>query len=206
MRSTTSFRSPLLAVSVACLLAPLGLSAQNGIRQGFWMEGATGTGTVRNGCSSCADVTVAFGPARHLRVGGAIARRVLVGLELFSLHSDGLVFSPGANPVDAENDAVVPVVMWYVGGQSGFFLRAGAGLARGTFTVQTDDEGPVTTERRGSALTFGVGVDVPLGRYLALTVNLSTFATAIGDVVVDDTVVDDVIATVYEAGFGLTLR
>ena len=87
-----------------------------------------------------------------------------------------------------------------------FFLKGGVGLARGTFTVQSTPGQPVTTTRNGLAITLGVGIDVPLNRWLALTVNFGSYTSAIGDVNVNGALADDVIATIYEAGVGLTLR
>jgi len=195
-----------VTVALLALLCMVGeASAQAAVRNGFWLEFGTGTGTVRNTCAGCANVTVAYGPTNHLRVGRTLTPRVLVGLELFAMQSSELVLGPGAAPVDAENGSLAPIVIWYVG-DSGFFLKGGAGLASGTFTVQSTPGEPVTTERTGSGLTFGVGFDIALMRWFALTANLGTYVTAIGDVRVDDTVVDDVIATVYEAGIGFTFR
>jgi hypothetical protein len=181
------------------------VQAQGATRSGFWAEVAGGTGTVRNTCAHCDGVTVAFGSVSSFRVGGSLNPRVLVGLEIVSLYSAELFFAGSPTPVEAENGSLAPVVIWYVGG-SGFFLKAGAGLAQGTFTVRSTDGEPVTTERMGSSLTFGMGFDIGIMRWFALTANLSTYVTAIGDVHVDGTIIDDVIATVYEAGVGITLR
>jgi hypothetical protein len=181
------------------------VSAQAG-RNGFWLEGMVGTGTVRNTCAGCPGVTVGYGSAYHVRAGGSLNPRVHLGLELFAMVASDFRPGPGAAPVDAENASLAPIVLWYVG-RSGFFLKAGAGLARGTFTVKSsEDTEPLTIERTGSGLTFGVGFDMKLASWLALTANLGTYVTAIGDVSVNDTLVDDIIATVYEAGVGLTLR
>ncbi len=172
-----------------------------GIRDGFWLEVTGGQGTVRNTCAGCPGVTVGFGSTTALRVGGALNSRVLVGVEILSLESPRVTLRPGVSPVEAENLSLVPVVLWYVGG-SGFFLKAGAGLARGSYTAGSRQ----TTSKTGSGLTFAVGFDVPIMRWFAFTANLGTYVTAIGDVVIDGDLVDDVIATVYEAGFGITLR
>jgi hypothetical protein len=128
-----------------------------------------------------------------------------VGIEAFVLQSSDLVLAPGAAPVESENGSLSPIVLWYVG-RSGFFLKGGVGLARGTFTVESPSGEPVTTERTGSSLTFGVGFDIGILRWFALTANLGTHVAAIGDVRVNDTVVDDVVATVYEVGIGITFR
>jgi hypothetical protein len=150
-------------------------------------------------------VTSAYGSADYLRFGGAVGSRVLLGVEIFALNSSDLVLGPGVVPVEAENGSIVPVVIWYVGG-SGFFLKGGAGLARGTFTVRSDSGEPVTTERTASALTYGVGFDLGVVRWLGLTASLGSNVMAIGDLVVNGAVVDDVIATVYEASIGIVFR
>lgn len=193
-----------LAAAAALLVAPAETRAQ-AVRSGFWLEAAAGTGTVRNTCAGCPGVTVGFGSTYQIRAGGALNPRVLVGVEAFSLRTSELRLASGVSPVEAENVSIAPVVIWYVG-RSGFFLKGGAGLARGRFTVESGGTDAVTTERTGSGLTFGVGFDIGVVRWLAVTANLATYVTAIGDVRVEGQLVDDVIATVYEAGVGITLR
>lgn len=192
-----------LALTVLLVGSPTGGSAQ-AVRAGFWLEGAAGTGTVRNTCAGCPGVTVGFGSTFQIRAGGALNSRVLVGVEVFTLRTPSVRLAAGVTPVEAVNVSAAPVVIWYVG-SSGFFLKGGVGLARGTFTVESDGV-PVTTDRIGSGLTFGVGFDIGIVRWLALTANLATYVTAVGDVQVEDRLVDDVIATVYEAGVGITIR
>lgn len=181
-------------------------SAQPAPRSGFWMEAARGTGTVRNTCSDCPHVTSAYGAANHLRVGVSLSSTpVLLGLELFALSSSNLSLVAGAPPVDAENGTLGPIVMWYFGG-SGLYLRGGAGLSYGTYTVRTSAGETATVERTGSALTFGVGFDVGLWSWLAVTADVSTYIASVGDLTVDGSLVDDIIATVYQASVGLALR
>ena len=208
LRAPASVRRKLapLAALLFSLLGPAQeVTAQARPRGGLWVEAGWGAGTVRSACSACAAVTVAYGTSSHLRVGGAVSPRVLLGIELFALHSSDLLLAEGLAPVDAENGSLAPVVIWYTGG-SGLFLKGGVGLARGTFTVRPATGGIATTERGGLAITFGVGFDVGIASWLALTANLGTYVTAIGDIPLDGAVVDDVVATVYEAGVGLTLR
>lgn len=190
---------------LALVITAQAASAQGELRRGFWLEGSTGTGTVRNTCAGCPGITVGYGASSHVRVGGSLNRRLLVGLEFFALRSSEIRLAPGTPPVDAENISVAPVVIGYVG-HSGFFLKGGAGLTRGNFTVRPESGEPVTTKRTGSGLTFGAGLDIKLLQWLALTVTLDTYVAAVGDVYVEDVLVDDIIATVYEAGIGLTLR
>lgn len=196
---------------MACLgglMLLLGLTADargQSVRSGLWLEGARGTGTVRNTCAGCEGVSVGYGSTYHVRLGGALNPRVLLGLEVFSLHSTDLVLAGGAGPVDSRNTSVSPIVIWYVGGD-GFFLKGGAGLSRGTFSVESPAGALVETDRIGSGLTFGVGFDMGLTSWLGLSADLSTYVTAVGDVDVSGSLVDDVIATVYHVGLGLTIR
>jgi hypothetical protein len=196
-----------VALAVAALLGLAGgAHAQEAARSGFWLEAARGTGTVRNSCQGCDDVTTAYGSANYVRAGvGLFGTPVLLGLELFALSSTDLALVPGSPPVDAENGALGPIVMWYFG-ESGLYLRGGAGLARGTYTVRTNTGETATAKRTGSALTFGAGFDVGIWSWLAVTADLSTYIASVGDVTVDGTVVDDIIATVYQASVGLALR
>jgi hypothetical protein len=128
-------------------------------------------------------------------------------MELFALSSSDLALAPGAPAVDAENGTLGPIVMWYFGG-SGLYLRGGAGLSYGTYTVRTATGETATVERTGSALTFGIGFDVGLWSWLAVTADVGTYIASVGDVTVDEALpdVDDIIATVYQASFGLALR
>jgi hypothetical protein len=197
--------APWIAVMVLLVAASHDAAGQASARSGFWLEAGWGAGTVRSACSACPSVTVAYGTSTHLRAGTALSARALLGLEFFALHSTDLVLADGTPPVDAENGSIAPVVIWYVG-RSGLFLKGGVGLARGTFTVRSTSGEPVTTERTGSAITFGVGFDLGVARRFALTANLGMNVAAIGDIDVDGTVADDVVATVYEAGVGITLR
>jgi len=198
----------LVARGVLLLLALLvptsALSAQ-GIRDGFWLEVAAGQGTVRNTCAGCPGVTVGFGTTSAIRVGGGLNQRVLVGAELLTLHSPRVTLRPGVDPVESTHTSLVPVVLWYVG-RSGFFLKAGAGLARGDFEVIEGLGAGQSVTKTGSGLAFAVGFDVAVMRWFALTANLGTYVTAIGDVTVNGELVDDVIATMYEAGVGITFR
>jgi hypothetical protein len=151
-------------------------------------------------------VTAAYGSANYLRAGVRLSSTpVLLGLELFALSSSNLSLVQGAPSVDAENGTFGPLVMWYFG-ESGLYLRGGAGLSRGTYTVRTGTGETATVKRTGSALSFGAGFDVGIWSWLAITADIGTYIASVGDVSVDGELVDDIIATVYQASVGLALR
>lgn len=194
--------------SVLCVLAqgwPGEARGQRPPRNGFWIENGVGTGTARSACSDCESATVSYGRASHLRLGARLSRDVLFGVEVFALDSRGPTIPASSESVEAETASIAPVVLWYVG-DSGFFVKGGVGLARGTYTMRSPGGEILIARGTGSGLTFGLGFDVPLIRWLALTANLGTYVAAIGDVHLEDEVVDDVIATVYHAAIGVTVR
>jgi hypothetical protein len=195
----------LAAATVLVALLATDGGAQGPARSGFWLENGVGTGAARNACSGCAVATVAYGSASHVRLGGALSHNVLLGLEVFAFNGKDVLLASGASPVEAENASIAAVALWYPGGHA-VFLKGGAGLARGTFSVTSSEGAVVTTRGTGSGLTFGVGLDVPVFRWFALTANLGTYIAAIGDVDVDGAIVDDIIATIYEASISLTIR
>jgi hypothetical protein len=182
-----------------------GAWAQRPTRSGFWIENGVGTGAARNACSGCEETTVAYGSASHVRLGGALSHNVLLGLEVFAFDGRNVLLTSDGSPVEAENASIAAIALWYPGG-SAVFLKGGAGLARGTFSVTSSEGDVVTTHGTGSGLTFGLGLDVPVFRWFALTANFGTYVAAIGDIELDGAVVDDVIATIYEAGLSLTIR
>ena len=53
---------------------------------------------------------------------------------------------------------------------------------------------------------FGIGLDVPVHRWFAVTANFGVYYSAAGDVRLVGNHVDDVITTVYQANFAITLR
>jgi hypothetical protein len=85
------------------------------------------------------------------------------------------------------------------------FFKGGVGAAHGEFTVRSEPQ-PTTSEGTGIGMTFGVGFDLVLSRRFALTANVGSFITAIGDFEVSGQRVDDVIGSIYNATVGLTIR
>jgi hypothetical protein len=195
----------LVASCGALSLVSEAVGAQAPARSGFWLEGAWGAGTVRSACSACAQATVASGSSAHLRVGGALSPTALIGVEIVQLRSANFVLTEGGLPVDTRSGSIAPVVLWYPGG-TGLFLKGGLGLSKGTFTIPSTSGEILTTSRTGSVITFGLGFDLGIVRWLALTASLGMSVTAMGDIHLDGAFADDLVATAYEAGFGVAIR
>jgi hypothetical protein len=173
-------------------------------RSGLWGEFGAGAGRVRIACSGCTAVVVANAPTSYVRIGGTVSDRVVIGLEVFSLLNRSLGFAPGDSTTTAETATVAIVVLWFPS-RRGFFFKGGAGLAAGQFTIP-GTAGADTSNGRGIGVTYGFGWDFPLSRKFAITTNFAAYVTAIGDVVLPGRRVDDMIATMYQAGIGITFR
>lgn len=179
-------------------------------RRGLWGEFGFGPGYVRIACSDCTDVVGASGGTSYLRIGGVISRNVVIGFEAFSLLDNAFGFSPQDSGTTAETGTAAIIIMWYPGSH-GLFFKGGLGAAFGQFSIPADSAGggPVvadTSTGGGIGLSFGLGWDLPLSRKFAITGNAAAFVTALGDVVVGNRRVDDLIATMYQLSIGFTIR
>ncbi len=200
-----------IATCLFALLAAMpahDITAQRPYRSGFWLENGVGTGTIRIGCTSCAEPTVVYGQSSYLRGGGSLSSRVLLGFEVFALLDDHFGIAQGDSSLTVENVSLGPVVLWYPW-RSGLFFKGGFGLAHAEVTLGATDPKtqPVSlASGTGSGVTFGVGFDVPVFKWLAITANLGIYYTALGDVTVRGSLVDDVITSMYNANFAITIR
>jgi hypothetical protein len=179
--------------------------AQRPHRSGLWFELGGGPSGVRVACTGCTDVTRRSGSGGYLRIGGAISDGVLMGIESFSLIDEAFGFGENDSTLMAENASLVAIVLWYPW-RGGAFLKGGVGLAAGEFTVEQASEEPLIASGEGVGLTFGIGYDQPITRALAISANAGIWVTAIGDILLPEERVDDVIATLYSLSVGLTIR
>lgn len=182
------------------------ITAPRPYRRHFWLETGGGTGTTRIACSTCPDLTIMYGESSYLRMGGSLSDRILLGVETFTL-LDKRVLHPNSGDTSAviENESIAPIVMWYPW-KGGVFVKGGVGLAHGAFTVRRSSVDSVVTEGWGSGLTFGAGFDMPIRKWLSITANIGIYYTALGDVTVQGTSFEDLIATMYNANFAITIR
>ena len=172
-------------------------------RSGLWAEFAPGVGKVRLACSGCDDVEMLNGLSSHFRIGGRVSRRVLMGFEAFSLIDNPFVGEAGSSSTETGTLAII--FMWYPG-RRGLFFKGGVGPATGEFIIVTDSVQADTSNGGGMGLTFGTGWDWPISRKFAITANLGVYVTALGDIVLPNRRVDDLIATMYQVGVGFTFR
>jgi len=174
-------------------------------RGGLWGELGFGPGHVRVACSGCAQVVADHGETSFLRIGGTVSDHVLIGFEIFSLLDEAFDFSRDASTSSAEAASGAIVILWYPG-RSGLFLKGGVGIAAGQYAIPNGGTQADTATGVGVGLTFGTGWDWSVSRKVAITANVAAYITAVGDIVLTGRRVDDVIATMYQASIGVTLR
>jgi hypothetical protein len=193
-----------MALSAGLLLTEE--SSAQATRHKLWAEAGVGTGGVFFNCSACESPIRSFGEDFHIRGGVQLSDRVLLGMELHSLLSK--TFQPtGGNEVsEIKVTSVSPVIIWYPW-RYGLFMKGGFGISTGDIQSAATEETPaIQVSGTGSEMNFGVGLDVPVHRWIALTVNAGIYFSAIGDVRVGAEVIDDLISTSYNLSIGLAIR
>ncbi len=201
----------LVALALLCGAAAAAAYSQEAPkrhRRGLWGELGSGPGYARIACTDCEEVVGATGTTGYLRVGGVISKKVVIGVEFFSFLDKAFGFAPEDSNAVAETATAAIVLLWYPG-RHGLFFKGGVGAAFGEFAVPYDSGGVAvadTSSGGGMGLTFGVGWDFAISRKFTITANAATFVTALGDVALPGRKVDDVIATIYHASIGFTIR
>lgn len=195
-----------LPVAAALVLAPA-LGAQGApLRSGLWFELGRGSGNIRISCTTCERPTSIFGASGVLRIGGSLSRKVMLGVEVFSLLDDRFEERGSDSTVSLETHSFGPTVLWFPW-SSGFHLSAGMGLAGVELAVPTTEDTPqLLASGTGSAVHFGVGLDIPLWRKLSTSASFGVYYSALGDAAISDEVVDDVITTGYHVSISFVIR
>jgi hypothetical protein len=194
-----------LASAGLLLGATTGAAQQRPARSGFWLELGGGVGSIRVACSGCEDITRASGSSGYARIGGLLTRKVLLGIESFGFSNEAFAFSDQDESLIAELANVAAIVVWFPW-DNRIFLKGGLGLASGRFTVQPTEGEEQEIDGVGVGLTFGMGYDLPLRKWLSLTLSGSAVVAAIGDLVLPTQRVEDVIPTMYQLTLGFTVR
>jgi hypothetical protein len=193
-----------MAAVLAVVAMPL--AAQRPMRSGFWLEAGGGGGNIHLGCATCAEPTVIYGRSGYVRLGGGISRRIHWGIEVFGLLDEEFRANDTGEPIIFENASISPVVLWYPW-EGGIFFKGGLGVSSAAVeTPASDGSPPIVVSGTGSGLTFGIGLDVPVHKWFSVTANFGVYYSAVGDVALTGSIVDDVITTVYQANFAVTLR
>jgi len=148
----------IVAVCALLLSAAVTAQAQDApVRQGFWIGGGLGYGSMGLSCDGCGDVQREGGLSGYFKLGGTLRPNVLLGVE-----TNGWTKSEGSARVTMAN--LSGAAYWYPMATNGFFVKAGAG-----YSVLHADDGISSGSDNGFGLLAGLGYDVRVGNNLSIT-------------------------------------
>lgn len=187
---------PALLAALVAFAAPA--SAQQA-RTGWWAEGAAGYGYLRVGTADD-QVRRSEGVSGLLRVGRKIGTRTSLGLEATWFQRD-------RDTTSIRVGALHAIALFDPWRSLPLHLQMGVGISDGRVTVAIPVTQVFEAKGTGVGLSFGVGYDIRVGRHLAITPSVATHIAALGDITFSPTAIaDDVIATAYHVGVGITWR
>jgi len=141
----------------AILLASSASAQRAQTRQGFWIGGGMGYGSMGLGCSGCAGVGRTGGLSGYAKLGGTLRPNILLGVEM-----NGWTKNEGAATITMGNFS--GAAYWYPMATQGLFIKGGAG-----YSVLAVDDGFSSANDSGFGLLGGVGYDIRVGRNLSIT-------------------------------------
>ena len=138
---------------LAILFATTATAQQAQTRQGLWVGGGMGYGSMGISCDGCPDFDREGGISGYLKVGGTLRQNILLGIE-----TTGWTKSEGGATLTMGN--VSGAAYWYPMVTNGLFLKGGVG-----YSVLDDG----FANESGFGMIAGLGYDVRVGRNLSLT-------------------------------------
>ncbi|MDF3053244.1 MAG: outer membrane protein beta-barrel domain [Geminicoccaceae bacterium] len=148
-----TLRATGLSALLTVLLASTSFAQQAQTRDGFWIGGGLGYGSL--GCEGCIDRTGA--PSGYLKLGTTLRQNVLLGIE-----TNGWTKSEFGARLTMGN--VSGAVYFYPMASTGLFVKGGAGYS---MLDASTDVG--SGSESGFGMILGAGYDVRVTRNLSIT-------------------------------------
>src|SRR5215210_482500 len=142
---------------LTAVLATSAFAQQAQTRQGLWVGGGMGYGSLGLSCEGCSDIDREGGVSGFAKIGGTLRQNILLGVEM-----NGWTKSEGTGRVTMGN--MSGAAYWYPMPTQGLFIKAGAGYSN----LRADD-GVTSANDGGFGVLAGVGYDVRVGRKLSIT-------------------------------------
>ena len=152
-----TLRATGFAALLAALLATTASAQQAQTRQGFWIGGGMGYGSLGLSCTGCADVGREGGLSGYAKLGGTLRQNILLGVEM-----NGWTKTDAGARVTLGNFS--GAAYWYPMVTQGLFIKAGAG-----YSNLSVDDGSGSISDSGFGFLGGVGYDIRAGRNLSIT-------------------------------------
>jgi hypothetical protein len=178
----------LLLTLAAAALAPTPATAQQvQTRQGFFLSGGLGYGSMGLGCDRCEGLGREGGVNGYVTLGGAVSPHVLLGIE-----TNGWVKSSNGNWQTL--GSLMATAYFYPRTAQGLFVKAGLGGSSliGDYHVLDQD----LAAESGLGLLVGAGYDVRVAGNTSVTPYVTYVRGSF----------DGAAANVFQAGLGLTLH
>jgi 4-amino-4-deoxy-L-arabinose transferase-like glycosyltransferase len=176
---------PLSVIGLAVLLAvaaPHAALAQgNHARQGFWLNGGLGYGSL--GCENCSGREGAL--SGGLALGGSLSPKVLLGVGTNGWTKSEAGYTATVGTLTAQ-------IRFYPSATGGFFLLGGLGLG----SIHEELSGVGSASEVGPGALVGLGYDFRVGQNVSLTPYWNGFATT----------TSNADANVGQLGLGVTLH
>jgi hypothetical protein len=147
-------RATGLSALLTVLLASTAFAQQAQTRQGFWIGGGLGYGSMGMSCEGCGDLGREGAPSAYLALGGTLRENILLGVETNA-------WSKSESGARLTMTNISGAVYWYPMTTAGLFVKGGAG-----FSALDSGFGGGTS---GFGILGGVGYDVRVGRNLSVT-------------------------------------
>jgi hypothetical protein len=163
---------------LAVLLATTANAQQAQTRQGFWIGGGLGYGSMGISCDGCADSDRLGGVSGYLKLGATLRPNILLGVE-----TNGWTKSEFGQTVTMGN--MSGAAYWYPMSTNGLFVKGGVGYS-------IVDDG--FANESGFGLLAGLGYDVRVARNLSITPVANWFRGSF----------DGASANVLQIGLGVT--
>jgi Outer membrane protein beta-barrel domain len=167
---------------LTAVLATSAFAQQAQTRQGFWVGGGMGYGSMGLSCDICDGLGREGGLSGYAKLGGTLRQNILLGVEM-----NGWTKSEGGARITMGNFS--GAAYWYPMPTQGLFIKAGAG-----YSVLSADDGTSTSDDSGFGLLGGVGYDVRVGKNLSITPVANWFRGGF----------DGISANVLQLGVGVT--
>jgi hypothetical protein len=152
-----TLRATGLSALLTVLLASTAFAQQAQTRQGFWVGGGMGYGSLGLSCDGCGDVDRTGGLSGYAKLGGTLRSNILLGVEM-----NGWTKSEAGGRVTMGNFS--GAAYWYPMVTNGLFIKAGAG-----YSALSADDGVSSATDSGFGVLGGLGYDIQVGRNLSLT-------------------------------------
>lgn len=140
-------------------------------REGFWISFGFGGGSAGISCDFCGNADRESGATGHIRLGGTVSPKLLVGGEVNAWTKE-----EGGETVTLGN--VSAVAYYYPAPAGGFFLKGGLGFS----TIELEDSTGSSATGTGVGLVLGGGYDIRLARKFSLTPQINWFFGSIGEI------------------------